>query len=136
LHQKRRVGKQNGDIFLKNIAKHCNENTIVLISTPNYDPQMGAAGNHTYDSGDGRGEAPQEFTHDELKELIERYFTIENKWGTFASIRDYKDSMNEWQEKMFTELKDYFDVNILSNLMAPFFPEKSRNILWKLKLKP
>ena len=25
------------------------------LSTPNYDPSVGAAGNHTYDSGDGRG---------------------------------------------------------------------------------
>lgn len=129
------IGKNNGDKFLKNIMNHCNEKTIILISTPNYDEKVGAAGNHTYDSGDGRGIAIQEYTYEELKNLIEKYFVIEKTWGTFASIKDYKHLLNDWQLKMFDSLKDYFDVNILSNLMAPMFPEQSRNILWKLKIK-
>lgn len=129
------IGKNNGDKFLQNIRLHCNDKTIVLISTPNYDEGVGAAGNHTYDSGDGRGVAPQEYTYQELQELFSKYFTIEKVWGTFASIRDYKDSMNDWQKQMFESLYEYFDVNILSNLMAPMFPEQSRNCLWQLKIK-
>ena len=34
---------------------------------------------------------------------------------------------------MFNHLKEYYDVNLLSNIMAPFFPKKSRNTLWVLK---
>lgn len=36
---------------------------------------------------------------------------------------------------MFSELRKYYDTNLLSNIMAPFFPEQSRNTLWVLKVK-
>lgn len=129
------VGKQNADKFLENMMKCGNANATYYLSTPNYDENVGAAGNHTYDSGDGRGIAIQEFDHNELKNHIEKYFVIVRKYGTFASIRDYKPLMNEWQTKMFETLKDYYDSNLLSNLMAPMFPENSRNTLWVLKNK-
>jgi hypothetical protein len=105
------------------------------LSTPNYDEQVGAAGNHTYDSGDGRGVAVQEYSHEELQTLIEKYFVIEKKFGTFASQRDYKPFMNDWQTEMFNSLNEYYDSNLVANLMAPMFPEKSRNTLWVLRKK-
>ena len=94
-----------------------------------YDEKVGAAKNHIIDGKVG------EFTFDELKTLIEKYFVIEKTYGTFASQRDYKPLMNEWQTKMYNALNDYYDVNLLSNLMAPLFPEHSRNCLWRCKLK-
>jgi len=112
-----------------------NDNATYYISTPNFDENVGAAGNHTYDSGDGRGVAVQEFNHFELQLHIEKYFNIEKKFGTFASIKDYKHLLNDWQVKMFEELKAYYDSNLLSVIMAPFFPEQSRNTLWVLKRK-
>ena len=42
--------------------------------------------------------------------------------------------MNDWQLKMYEKLNEYYDSNLLSNLMAPFFPEYSRNVLWKCKI--
>ncbi len=129
------VGKQNVPAFLDNIKKVAGPNTTILISTPCYDERVGAAENHTYDSGDGRGEAPHELTYQELKTLIEERFTITKVYGTFASIKDYQQYFNGWQLEMFNHLKDYFDVNILSNILAPFFPEQSRNCLWVLKKK-
>jgi SAM-dependent methyltransferase len=129
------VGKQNAHAFLKNFKKCGNENATYYLSTPNYDANVGAAGNHTYDSGDGRGVAIQEFDHFELQLIIEEHFNIVQKFGTFASIRDYKPLMNEWQLNMFNELKKYYDSNLISNIMAPFFPENSRNTLWVLKSK-
>ena len=129
------VGKQNADKFLINFYACGNDNAKYYLSTPNYDPNVGAAGNHTYDSGDGRGEAVQEFDHFELEKLLLKYFTIDAKYGTFASIRDYKPLMNEWQIKMFEYIKEYYDSNLVSNLMAPFFPENSRNTLWVLSKK-
>jgi 2-polyprenyl-3-methyl-5-hydroxy-6-metoxy-1,4-benzoquinol methylase len=130
------VGKQNGEIFLNNFKKCGKKNATFYLTTPNFDENVGAAGNHTYDSGDGRGIAVQEFGYFELKQLIENAgFEIIKQYGTFASIRDYKPLMNDWQIKMFEHLKDYFDANLLSNLMAPFFPEHSRNTLWVLKNK-
>lgn len=130
------VGKQNALKFLENFKSCGTSDATYYLSTPNYDEHVGAAGNHTYDSGDGRGVVPQEFSHDELKEVIEHAgFEIVKKFGTFASVRDYKDEMNAWQTEMFNALKEYYDANLISNLMAPLFPEKSRNILWVLKRK-
>ena len=130
-----RVGKQNVEKFLSNIKRHCNPQTTVLISTPCYDEKVGAADNHTYDSGDGRGVAPQELTFYELKELIEGFFVIEKMFGTFASQKDYKPTLNEWQQKMFDGLQEYYDSNLVAVMMAPFFPSQSRNCLWRLRSK-
>jgi 2-polyprenyl-3-methyl-5-hydroxy-6-metoxy-1,4-benzoquinol methylase len=130
------VGKNNVKKFLANF-KACGKSTAkYYLSTPNFDAQIGAAGNHTYDSGDGQGAAVQEFSHAELeKAILAAGFIIDKKFGTFASVRDYKPLMNDWQKKMFNALKDYYDSNLISNIMAPFFPEHSRNTLWVLKQK-
>lgn len=130
------VGRQNAPVFLKNFMACGNEDATYYLSTPNYDLLQGAAGNHTYDSGDGRGIAPHEFLHKNLeKEILDAGFKIIKKYGTFASIKDYKHKLNDWQEKMFAELRGYYDTNLLANLMAPFFPEQSRNCMWILKRK-
>ena len=131
------VGRQNVPTFLENF-KRCGKDTArFYLSTPNYDPEVGAAGNHTYDSGDGRGVAPQELDHFELQQMIlDAGFEIENKFGTFASQRDYKGSLNDWQQKMFEAISKYYDSNLVSNLMAPVVePELARNTLWVLKKK-
>lgn len=129
------VGKQNADAFMKNFKACGKPKSKYYISTPNHDPHVGAAGNHTYDSGDGRGVAVQEFTHAELQELFEKDFEIIEKYGTFASQSDYKPTMNEWQTEMFKALSAYYDSNLIANIMAPLFPEHSRNTLWVLKQK-
>ena len=126
------VGKQNIDKFLQNFKSCGGGNTIYYLSTPNYDEEVGAAENHTYDSLDGRGKAVQEFSYQELKPILEKYFNIEKIYGTFASQKDYKPLMNEWQLNMFNVLKEYYDTNLLSNIMAPMFPEQSRNILYAI----
>ena len=130
------VGKQNIQKFLKNFMACGKKDAKYYLSTPNFDPVVGAAGNHTYDSGDERGIAIQEFEHKELeKHILKAGFIIVSKYGTFASVRDYKPLMNDWQKKMFNALKEYYDSNLISNIMAPFFPEHSRNTLWVLKQK-
>lgn len=123
--------------FLKNFMDCGNENAIYYLSTPNFDPEIGAAANHTYDSGDGRGVASQELDHFELQTAIEEVgFEVVNKFGTFASQRDYKESLNDWQREMFNALRKYYDSNLVSNLMAPVIEaEFARNTLWVLKRK-
>lgn len=127
------VGKNNADAFLQNMIKCGNENATFYISTPNYDEKVGAADNHTYDSGNGV--EPQEFTHQELTDLFGKYFNIEKKFGTFASIKDYKDLMTEGQKEVFNQLKEYYDTNLISVIMAPMFPEQARNTIWILTNK-
>lgn len=128
------IGKQNIQKFLSNFMACGKSMAKYYLSTPNFDENVGAAGNHTYDSGDGRGISVQEFGHKELEEeIIKAGFIVYKKYGTFASIRDYKPLMNDWQKNMFDALKEYYDSNLISNIMAPFFPEQSRNTLWVLK---
>lgn len=128
------VGKQNVQKFLRHFMACGKEGATYYLSTPNYDPVVGAAGNHTYDSGDGRGVAVQEFTHEELRwQILLAGFQIVKKFGTFASVKDYKPLLNDWQKKMYDALKDYYDSNLIANIMAPMFPEQSRNTLWVLK---
>lgn len=125
------IGHENIDAFLENIVAHCGENTTVYISTPNYDPRVGAAENHLL----GPDKEVGEWDHFELQDKLLEYFDIVKKYGTFASIRDYKPLLNDWQKKMFDTLSEYYDTNILACLMAPMFPEQARNCLWVLKVK-
>jgi 2-polyprenyl-3-methyl-5-hydroxy-6-metoxy-1,4-benzoquinol methylase len=130
------VGKQNADAFLEGFKACGNNNATYYLSTPNYDPRVGAAGNHTYDSGDGRGVDVQEFGHWELEAILNKHFQIVKKFGTFASVKDYKPLLNSWQKEMYNALKDYYDSNLIANIMAPMFPDEARNTLWVLKRKP
>lgn len=123
------IGKENVDIFLQNMCKHCHKDTTILLSTPNYDPHVGAAANHIIN-----GEIC-EFDHFELQSILKKYFTIEKKYGTFASQKDYKKLLNDWQLKFFEQAHEYWDSELLSNIMAPMFPEQARNCLWIMKIK-
>ena len=126
------IGHANADTFLDNIAFHCNENTRVYLSTPNYDPKVGAANNHLL----GPDKELGEWDHFELQKKLEEFFVVEKKFGTFASQRDYKDHLNDWQREMFNALKEYYDSNLIANIMAPMMPaEYARNCLWVLKIK-
>ena len=126
------IGHDNADAFLDNIAYHCDENTRVYLSTPNYDPKVGAAKNHLL----GPDEEIGEWDHFELQEKLSEYFDIEAKYGTFASMKDYKKDLEGWQKEMFEALKDYYDTNMISVIMAPLVDaSKARNCLWVLKAK-
>lgn len=129
------VGKQNVDSFLTNFLACGGPEAVYYLSTPCYDPIVGAAGNHTYDSLDGRGVSVQEFDQQKLLGHLNRYFDIIEMFGTFASIDDYKPHMNSWQLQMFEALRKYYDSNLLSNLMAPMFPNHSRNCLYVMRRK-
>lgn len=130
------IGHENADSFLSNIVTHCNKNTVIYLSTPNYDPQVGAAKNHTLIKEDGTEEIG-EWDYFELKDELSKFFTIENCFGTFASIKDYKEEIkNDWRKEAFEKLSAYYDTNLLSNMMAPMVsPENARNCLWVLKAK-
>lgn len=127
------IGHDNADDFLDNIAYHCDGNTRVYLSTPNYDEKVGAANNHLL----GPDKEIGEWDHFELQEKLSEYFDIEAKYGTFASITHYKDEIaTDWRQVMFDELKKYYDSNLISVIMAPLVDaSKARNCLWVLKVK-
>lgn len=126
------IGHANADNFLDNIAYHCRPDTTVYLSTPNYDPNVGAAENHML----GPDREVGEWDHFELQKKLSEYFTIEKKYGTFASIKDYKEDLVGWRKEAFEELKKYYDTNMLAVMMAPMIPaEHARNCLWVLKVR-
>jgi SAM-dependent methyltransferase len=100
------------------------EDGTVILSTPNYDPHVGAADNHV-----------NEMNHGFLHATLERAgFTVENKYGTFASQKDIKELLKQdGLFNLFLSLHDYYDSNVLATIFAPLYPEKARNCLWVLK---
>ncbi|MFR9293596.1 MAG: class I SAM-dependent methyltransferase [Turicibacter sanguinis] len=120
------IGHDNIDQYLENIKHHLGG--TLYLSTPNYDPSVGAAKNHIINGEIG------EWDHSELEKKLSEYFTIVDKFGTFASQKDYKSGLSGWQLEAFNELNKYYDSNLLSNLMAPMIDaSKARNCLWVLK---
>lgn len=113
--------------LLKNLHQLCEDGTTFLLSTPNYDSRMGPASNHV-----------DETTHVCLGSMLEACgWKIVHQYGTFASIRDYRDRLTaeygESGERIFNGLREYYDSNVLATIFAPLFPEQSRNILWEVK---
>ena len=96
----------------------------VFLSTPCYDPKVGAAANHV-----------NEMSHEGFKALIlAAGFEVGQVWGTFASQRDYKQLLEDrGLSRVFEELSTYYDSNVTACLFAPLFPERSRNCLWQLR---
>lgn len=124
------VGKENAEKFLQNFRDVGKEEAIYYLSTPNYDERVGAAQNHIYNG------KVNEFEHFELENILKNVgFEIVQKFGTFASQKDYVDLMTKEQKELFDNLSEYYDTNILAVIFAPLFPEKARNCLWVLKRK-
>lgn len=101
--------------------------SLFYISTPCYDPTVGAAKNHV-----------NEMRREVLGALFEDLgFQIIENYGTFASQRDYKDKFFEDYEgarEIFNGLKGYYDSNYLATIFAPLYPQFSRNNIWVLKV--
>lgn len=99
----------------------------LYLSTPCYDAHTGAAANHI-----------NEMTYETFGALLEAAgFIIVNRYGTFASQRDYKKALRakygEVGERIFEDLKGYYDSNLVAILWAPLFPSRSRNVMWHVK---
>jgi hypothetical protein len=100
------------------------KNAVAILSTPCYDAQTGAAGNHV-----------SEITYEAFGALLEDLgFEATNVWGTFASQKDYKHKLSAEMTKAFNKLSEYYDSNYVATLFAPMFPEQSRNAAWQIKL--
>lgn len=96
---------------------------VAFLSTPCYNPDVGAAGNHV-----------SEIKWEVLGRILgELGFHLKGVWGTFASIRDYKDLIQDaGLMSIFDRLRSYYDVNYIATIFAPMFPHRSRNCLWEV----
>jgi 2-polyprenyl-3-methyl-5-hydroxy-6-metoxy-1,4-benzoquinol methylase len=123
------VQKINGTSLLNNIKKNMSEKTTLLVSTPCFDPIVGAAQNHIVNGVIG------EYTYKEFKDLLETELKIVDHFGTFCSKKDIKDHIPAELKPFYDRLNMYYDSNLMSNIFAPLFPEYSRNVIWECKLK-
>ena len=95
-------------------------NADVFISTPNWDPGVGAADNHV-----------NEMKYGAIGWLLEQVgFEIINVYGTFASQKDIKTKLHKHHLELFEQLRGYYDSNYLATIFAPLYPGFSRNALW------
>jgi 2-polyprenyl-3-methyl-5-hydroxy-6-metoxy-1,4-benzoquinol methylase len=109
--------------MLKNWKNLFKADATIFVSTPVFNGS--AADNHINEMG-----------RETLGQLFEFHgFTIEGHWGTFASQSDLRNVMSPGDEAVLDRLGDYYDSNVLSTIMAPLYPQGSRNILWQLKNK-
>lgn len=113
--------KAMGLKLLDNIRAACSPKTLVLFSTPCFDTDAWMAENHIYEWG-----------HEELKEELQKRWTIKDHFGTFASQRDYEHLLHPEVAAALNRLKKFYGSNIISNLAGPLFPCQSRNTLWHL----
>lgn len=99
---------------------------IGYISTPCYDASVGAAANHV-----------NEMKREALGALLEDLgFEIFENFGTFASIRDYRDRMFKeipGSQEVYSRLSKYYDTNVLANIFAPMVPQYARNNIWGIR---
>ena len=116
--------------ILDHLPQFLTEDAVSWFSTPCWDEKVGAAANHV-----------NEMTYEAFGSLLEEMgYKILRHWGTFASIKDYKNELNHLQTT-FEKLREYYDSNYLATIFAPLFPHKARNVLWetqyvgKLKLE-
>ena len=106
--------------ILKEARRVLDDAGTFLLSTPNFNG--GAAANHIH-----------EFREEELKDYLETEFSIEAKYGTFASKPDIYPHLSDAERAIYDRLWGYYDNNVMSNIFAPLYPHYSRNILWILK---
>lgn len=103
------------------------EPATFFMSTPNWNV-VACADNHV-----------SEYKHQALGWLLEDVgFTIKERYGTFASIRDYRDDMflrYPGSKAIYDKLSNYFDSNMLANIFAPMYPAAARNCIWRLELR-
>lgn len=99
---------------------------VAFVSTPNWNV-VACADNHV-----------SEYKHEALGWLIEDCgLEIAEEFGTFASIRDYRDQMftdYPGSKAVYERLSAYFDSNMLANVFSPLYPAAARNCIWRLRL--
>lgn len=94
------------------------ESGVLFFSTPCWNGS--AAANHI-----------NETTYDAMGRLLmDCGWDVREHYGTFASQSDYVGHLTPEQTALYTELSTYYDSNLLAVMLAPLYPQYSRNVLW------
>jgi hypothetical protein len=102
--------------------EHLAADGTLFLSTPVFDGEARAA-NHLH-----------EFTIKQLQGLLEQVgFRVEKRYGTFASWADLKQVWTPEHERVYNQLKFWFGPEVMSVILAPLYPDASRNCIWICK---
>lgn len=123
------IPRDKQHLLLENLKFNAGQDTLILISTPNYSEKQGAANNHIV-----AGEI-LERTYDEMFSLISSAgMRVLQCYGTFASMKDIENNLTSDAKLTFMKLREYYDVNVLSVMFAPLIPQFSRNVMYLCKI--
>lgn len=118
------VHPEYGLRLLKNLYALAEPGADFFFSTPCFNGS--AADNHI-----------AETNYHPMGAILERVgWNIQMHYGTFASQTDYLPHMNPGELRVFTQLSQYYDSNLLAVMFAPLFPQYSRNCLWHCRKEP
>jgi SAM-dependent methyltransferase len=107
--------------LLLNVLNLLEDDGTFYLSTPVFNGM--AAANHIH-----------EYRIDELTEVLESAgFKIKAKYGTFASKTDLYHVLKPEERELFDKLWGWFGNEVMATILAPLYPDHSRNICWVLQ---
>lgn len=108
-------------VMLKSVRVMMEDDGTFFLSTPVFNGL--AAANHIH-----------EYRIDELQAVLEESgFEVKAKYGTFASKPDVLNAMNAEERKIYLKLEGWFGGEVMATILAPLYPDHSRNICWVLQ---
>jgi len=112
---------EDGRKLLKGFHTLLTDDGKLLLSTPVFNGR--AANNHIH-----------EYTIPELQALIEECgFTVEERFGTFASYRDLIKVITPEHRQVLDGIRGFYSEEVTACFLAPLYPDHSRNNVWVLK---
>lgn len=114
----------DGKAMLEGIRHWIKPDGYLYLSTPVFDGK--AAVNHLH-----------EYTIPELQSLVEAAgWEVEKRWGTFANLNAIRKAARSDELEVMDRIGLYYNPEVQSILLAPLYPDASRNNLWVLRRKP
>lgn len=111
----------DGKKLLSGVRECMYPKSTFLLSTPVFNGK--AAANHIH-----------EWEIPELQEAIENAgFVVDKRFGTFSSAPEIKKVMTPQHREVIKALGEYYSDEVISVIMAPLYPDASRNNMWVCK---
>ena len=122
------MGRQFIEPWIEASWRKLRPNGIAYISTPNHDGSNDKLPkDHVYEWG-----------YEELKTLLEKYYTIERHYGTFTQMNNFKRNHRanlRWPQHVIDDIQGRFDKNWSRVILATAYPETANNCNWILRKK-
>ena len=111
----------HGVRYLRHLGQLLAEDGMLFLSTPVFGGR--AAANHVH-----------EYTLPELTALLDKLgFEVEDRFGTFMNLRDMELVATPDELRLVNQLRAFYDDTLVSNFLAPLYPDASRNCVWLLR---